>query len=107
MSDRNTITLRMVPGHKGIPGNERADILAKRGAEDEDEGPESSRHWLEIASKTWLKRKASERKSEEAESWIRAQVARSRAYIAPRKRKFELRPDIRHISKPGHPDTTS
>jgi hypothetical protein len=27
-------------------------------------------------------------------------VARSRAYIAPKKRKFELRPEIRHIPKP-------
>lgn len=30
------VTLRWVPGHKGIPSNERAEILAKRGAEDEE-----------------------------------------------------------------------
>jgi hypothetical protein len=53
-----------------------------------------------MASKTWLKRKASERKSEEAEQWVRPRVARNRAYIAPKKRKFELRPEIRHIPKP-------
>jgi ribonuclease HI len=32
IENRNTITIRWVPGHKGIPGNEEADRMAKLGA---------------------------------------------------------------------------
>jgi hypothetical protein len=91
------VTVRWAPGHKGVPGNERTDTLAKRGVGDLDKGTWRSRLSIDCASMTFLKRKAAERRTKETADWIRPRVARSRACIAPR--KFELRPEPWHPPK--------
>lgn len=40
LGSRNKVTLIWVPGHEGIPGNEKSDELARLGAENRFIGPE-------------------------------------------------------------------
>ena len=40
LGNKNTLTVEWIPGHEGYKGNERADCLAKRGAQLQIIGPE-------------------------------------------------------------------
>jgi hypothetical protein len=88
MGRDNAITLRWVPGHEGIAGNEKADEYAKRGARNPREGTPSSRRHQSVASTAFLKRAAADARREETTSWIRSRTAKSRAYIPPRTLRF-------------------
>jgi hypothetical protein len=57
LAEKKKVTLRWVPGHEGIEGNERADTLAKEGASSLPQGPEPflpvSRGWVKGKIKEW------------------------------------------------------
>ena len=59
LSSCNSLELRWVPGHQGIQGNEKADQLAKKGAETSFIGPEPvvgvSIRTAKTTVKTWIK----------------------------------------------------
>ena len=74
----NTITLRWTPSHEGIEGNERADEMAKRAAE-EREGVASPR-FLKEASLSHLTRATTEARSRATAEWIRTRSGRRRRY---------------------------
>ncbi len=40
LAEQNTVRICWIPGHMGVPGNEKADELAKKGAETRTMGPE-------------------------------------------------------------------
>lgn len=42
LAETNSVTLKWVPGHSGIEGNTKADLLAKKGSEQRLVGPEPS-----------------------------------------------------------------
>jgi ribonuclease HI len=88
---KNTITLRWVPGHKGVTGNEKADEYAKRGAHDPDEGTRFSKTHRNVASKAFLKRSAADTKRTQATAWIKARTSQRRAYILPKKTGFRVK----------------
>lgn len=56
----NQVTICWVPGHEGIDGNEKADILAKSGAESSFVGPEPavgiSRDTCKLEIRNWLEK---------------------------------------------------
>ncbi|KAI5783461.1 hypothetical protein FPQ18DRAFT_396112 [Pyronema domesticum] len=51
----NSIDIRWVPGHKDVPGNEQADVMAKSGAMDSSAGSPQSRRNTDYASRAFLK----------------------------------------------------
>jgi ribonuclease HI len=77
-----------VPGHKEVAGNEKADECAKRGARNPREGTSFSRRHQNVASTAFLKRSAAEARREETTAWIQSLIAKNRAYIPPRTRRF-------------------
>jgi ribonuclease HI len=81
MARDNTITLRWVPGHKGVAGNEKADEYAKRGARNPRDGTPYSRRHQNVASAAFLKRAAAETRREETAAWIRSRTAKSPDYL--------------------------
>lgn len=46
----NSIDIRWVPGHRGVPGNDEADRMAKLGAIDHTAGSHRSRQIAAVAS---------------------------------------------------------
>jgi hypothetical protein len=91
-----TVTLRWVPGHKGVPGNEQANAIAKRAAK---EPPEDaySRQIMRTASLTYLTRKTTETRTRATKEWIETRTAKSKAYI-PRN-QMGLRKNLHHEKK--------
>ena len=82
MMDRgNTITLRWTPSHGGIDGNEQADEMAKRAAE-EREG-RADPLYLREASLSHLTRATTEARSTATSEWIRTRSGRRRRYRPP------------------------
>jgi hypothetical protein len=90
------VMLRWVPGHKGVPGNEQANAMAKRAAK---ELPEDAYcRWItRTASLTYLRRKTTETRTKATKEWIETRTAKSKAYI-PRK-QMGLRKNLCHEKK--------
>jgi ribonuclease HI len=75
-----------VPGHEGVPGNEIADIFAKRGAEIEAAHPfdtDAKAHWLTY-SLSYLHRQCTENCKDVARRWVGVRLKGHKAFH-PRK----------------------
>jgi hypothetical protein len=77
-----------VPGHKGVPGNKKADEFAKRGAANPAEGNIYSRRYQRTASRAFLKRKATDQRRQQTMEWIRTHLVGRFSYRLPRKVGF-------------------
>ena len=96
MVDRgNTVTLRWTPSHAGIEGNEQANDMAKRAAE-EREG-RANPLYLREASLSHLTRVTTEARSTATAEWIRTCSGRRRRYRPPRGGK--MRKDLNRTRK--------
>ena len=95
MSRGNTLTLRWVPSHPGVEGNEAADEWAKRAAEDTGDSV-PGRH-LRETSFAHMARRASKARSSGIEKWIGDHVDCRRRYKPPKGPK--LRKELRHERK--------
>ena len=78
----NRVTIRWTPSHAGIPGNERADRMAKRAAEGKEE--EACQEYLREASLSHLTRVTTEARSNATAVWIRDHCGRRRRYRPPK-----------------------
>jgi hypothetical protein len=93
-----TVTLRWVPSHKGVPGNEQADAMAKRAAKEPLEYA-YSRRITRTASLTYLARIMTEARTKATKEWIETDTAKSKAYIL--RKEMGLRKNLRHEKKRG------
>ncbi|XP_036341513.1 uncharacterized protein LOC118750890 [Rhagoletis pomonella] len=92
----NRVTLWWVPGHEGFEGNERADYLAKRGAQTRMHGPEPF-CGTSIGYTAELLRSREE--SQIAAHWRKSKGMRqSKKFITPSKRNSER---LRELSREG------
>ena len=78
----NRICLRWTPSHEGIEGNERADRMARRAAEEREGRAEPG--YLSEASLSYLTRVTTENRSNATAEWIRTRSGRHRRYRPPR-----------------------
>jgi hypothetical protein len=93
-----TVTLRWVPSHKRVLGNEQADAIAKRAAKEPPDDAYS--RWItRTPSLTYLTRQMTETRTKATKEWIETRTAKSKAYI-PRK-QMGLRKNLRHEKKRG------
>ena len=76
-----TLTIRWTPAHKGVPGNEHADTLAKEAAENIRHAVD--RRYLEEASLSHLTRKTTETRSRAVNDWIKDHIRAERRYKPP------------------------
>ena len=91
----NTLTLRWMPSHLGIEGNEIADDWAKRAAE--DQGDSFPRAYLRETSFAHMARRVAEARSAGVSKWIVDHVNRRRRYNPPKDPKLRKKP--RHERK--------
>ena len=74
----NSITIRWTPSHAGIEGNEQADGMAKRAAEEREE--KAPLPYLREASLSHLTRTTTEARSSVTAEWIRTHSNQRRRY---------------------------
>ena len=91
----NTLTLRWVPSHQGVEGNETADEWANEAAG--STGDAVPRAYLGEMSFAHMARTATEAKSTGVGEWIRSHVNCRRRYCQPKGEK--LRKELRHERK--------
>ena len=91
----NTLTLRWVPSHLGIEGNEVADDWAKRAAE--DQGDFVPRAYLRETSFAHTAGRVTEARLAGVSSWLVDHVNRRRRYSPQKGQK--LRKELRHQRK--------
>jgi hypothetical protein len=72
-----TVTLRWVPGHKGVPGNKQADTMAKRAAKELPEDTYSKRI-MKTTSLTYFTRKMIETRMKATKEWIETGMAKNK-----------------------------
>ncbi|KAI5785399.1 hypothetical protein FPQ18DRAFT_405087 [Pyronema domesticum] len=73
------VTLRWVPAHKGVAGNEMAEQMAKKAAVHLEEDDRFSKQFMREASLAYLKRKTSDIKTTAAKEWIKTSTSGSKA----------------------------
>jgi len=94
-SQGNTLTLRWVPGHADVEGNEIADIRAKAAARSEWVPHGRNKRLVATTSLTPLQRKITERTAQETKEWIDLRIGKRRGYLPPSKIRAQRSPTER------------
>lgn len=97
IENRNMIKIRWVPGYKGIPGNEEADRMAKISTTDVWTASPQSHQMLQVVSRAYLKRTATEKKCMESSNWWKLSIKESRGHLECKTPNF--RPELHHVRK--------
>ena len=77
----NNLTIHWTPSHAGVYGNELADQVAKRAAEEKEDRADPT--YLAEASLSYLTRKTTEQRTQATSNWIRSRVGKQRRYRPP------------------------